>query len=195
MKKVFLLAVSLTITIMANAQASVQVGFMLNTLKTEVKSEQASYLSGKYTGAYKGFMALVDYNLHLTDYLGVAPGLGIDYSFNKMEGSKYKELGLFAPIDINYCLPISDDLSLSLFVGPTFYYGLFSRETAVNPPYDYYANDSKRFDLSLGGGFWLDIIEDIRFKVSYKFGLTNNSKIASVIERNNCLSISVGYVF
>ena len=195
MKKIFLLAVSLMITIMANAQASVQVGFLLNTLKTEVQGESDNFLSGKYTGAYKGFMALADYNVHITDYLGVAPGIGIDYSFNKMEGSKYKELGLFAPIDINYCLPISDDLSLSLFVGPTFYYGLFSRETAVNPPYDYYANDSKRFDVSLGGGFWLDIIEDIRFKVSYKFGMTNNSNIASVIEKNNRLSISVGYVF
>jgi len=193
MKKVFLLAVSLMITIMANAQASVQVGFLLNTLKTEVQADKE--VVGKLSGAYKGFMAVADYNVHLTDYLGIAPGLGIDYSFNSAEGSRYKELGLFAPIDVNYCLPINDDISLSLFAGPTFYYGLLSRETAVNPPYDYYKSDNKRFDLSLGGGFWLDIIENIRVKVGYKFGLTNNSKLAGIKERNNCLSISVGYVF
>jgi hypothetical protein len=59
------------------------------------------------------------------------------------------------------------------------------KETAVNPAYDYYINDSKRFDVSLGGGFWLDFMDHIRVKVGYKFGLTNTSKIAGLTDRNN----------
>lgn len=189
MKKVLLVAATLMITLMANAQVSIQVGYLSNTLKSE------SDAVGRLTGKYRGVMAVADYNLHITEYLGVAPGVGIDYSFNNYSGSKYKELGLFAPVDINYCLPVNDNFSLSLFAGPTFYYGLFSKETGVNPPYDYYESDSKRFDVSLGGGFWLDIVENIRVKVGYKFGLMNTSKIAGVKDRTNFLSIGVGYVF
>ena len=189
MKKLVLLAVTLTVSLMANAQVSVQVGYLSNTLKAENKAV------GKLSGTYRGVMAAVDYNIHLTDFLGVAPGVGIDYSFNNQDGSHYKELGLIVPIDINYCLSTSDTFSVSLFAGPSLYYGFFSKETGVSPAYDYYANDSKRFDVSLGGGFWLDFMEDIRVKVGYKFGLTNTSKLAGVTERNNILSISVGYVF
>lgn len=188
MKKLFLLVITLTTALAAHAQVSVQVGYLSNTLKAE---DGAARVSGKY----RGFLATVDYNIHLTDYLGIAPGLGIDYSFNSQNGSRYKEFGLIAPIDVNYCLMMNDNLSLSLFAGPTLYYGLFARETAVNPPYDYYENDSKRFDVSLGGGFWFDFNEMIRLKVGYKFGLTNTSKIDGIKERNNILSITVGYVF
>ena len=190
MKKLLLLVISLTMVLLANAQVSVQVGFLSNTLKAENKEV------GKLAGTYRGVMAAVDYNIHLTDYLGVAPGLGVDYSFNNNSGLKYQELGLFAPIDVNYCLSQGSTFSLSLFAGPTLYYGIFSKETYENKSYDNFAeNYSKRFDVSLGGGFWLDFYEMIRFKLGYKFGLTNTSKIADIVERNNFLSISVGYVF
>ena len=189
MKKVLLLVVTLTIALLAHAQASVQVGFLLNNLKAENAEV------GKVAGAYKGMMAVADYNIHLTEFLGIAPGLGIDYSFNNQVGYRYKELGLLAPVDVNYCLSVNDNLSLSLFAGPTFYYGLFAKETSVNPPYDYYKNDSKRFDVALGGGFWLDIMENIRVKLGYKFGLTNTSRTAGTVYRNNIMSITVGYVF
>ena len=188
MKKLFVLAVSLMVTLMANAQASVQAGFMLNTLDAEIGA-------GRLSGAYKGFMLAGDYNIHLTDYLGFAPGLGLDYSFNNAGGLQYKELGLFVPADLNYRLPVGNSLSISLFVGPTLYYGLFAREYSFNPPYDYYENDNKRFDVSLGGGFWLDIVESIRVKVGYKFGLINTSKIEGITEKTNCFSVSIGYVF
>ena len=190
MKKLFVLVITLTTALAAHAQVSVQVGYLSNTLKAENKEV------GKLAGTYRGVTAAVDYNVHLTDYLGVAPGLGVDYSFNNNSGLKYQELGLFAPIDVNYCLSQNSSFSLSLFAGPTLYYGIFSRETYDNKTYDNYAeNYSKRFDVSLGGGFWLDFNEMIRFKLGYKFGLTNTSKIDGITERNNFLSISVGYVF
>ncbi|MBO4263113.1 MAG: outer membrane beta-barrel protein [Bacteroidales bacterium] len=178
----------LMMTAAAHAQASVQLGILLNTLKTE-------NAAGRLSGSYKGLLAAADYNFSLTEYLAVAPGLGIGYSFNNEAGFKYKELGLFAPLDFNYRLPMSGHVSLSFFAGPTLYYGLLSQETSINPPYNYYAQDNRRFDVFLGGGVWTDINKTIRVKVSYKFGLTNTSKINGITEKSNCLSIAVGYLF
>lgn len=178
--------------IMANAQISVQAGYVLNTCKTKVSPD-------KYSNSYNGIMVAADYNLKLAGNLSVAPGLGLDYSFenDKGEGYKYKyrELGLFAPVDVNYSFPISDAFSLSLFAGPTFYYGLLSKDVAEKPSYNYYSDDNKRFDLFLGGGLWCDINETIRIKAGYKLGVTNNCKIEGIKERNNFFSLSVGFLF
>ena len=189
MKKILLTAATLLMMAMAaNAQASIQAGFMLNSLRAEDASARVS-------GAYKGLMVVADYNLNLIGDFSVAPGLGLDYSFNNFEGMRYRELGLFAPVDLNYCFTLNDNFSLSVFAGPTFYYGLLAKETSTNPPYDYYNKDCKRFDVSLGGGIWVDVIDNIRVKIGYKFGLMNTCKIAGITERSNCFSISVGYVF
>lgn len=192
MKKIMLLAIMVMTAIMANAQISVQAGYVLNTCKTKVSPD-------KYSNSYNGIMVAADYNLNLVGNLSVAPGLGLDYSFenDKGEGYKYKyrELGLFAPVDVNYSFPISDAFSLSLFAGPTFYYGLLSKDVAEKPSYNYYSDDNKRFDLFLGGGLWCDINETIRIKAGYKLGVTNNCKIEGIKERNNFFSLSVGFLF
>ena len=189
MKKLLVLAAALTITLIANAQVSVQLGGVSNRIKA------GNNEVGKLAGAYRGVMAAVDYNLHLTERLGIAPGLGINYAFINPAGLRYREVGLFAPVDVNYSFRISNNLSLALFAGPTLHYGLLSQETSVYPPYNYYATDSKRFDVSVGGGLWLDFMETIRVKVGHKFGLTNISKIAGVPEKNKFLTLSVGYIF
>ncbi|MBP5229174.1 MAG: outer membrane beta-barrel protein [Bacteroidales bacterium] len=192
MKKIMLLAIMVMTAIMANAQISVQAGYVLNTCKTKVSPD-------KNSNSYNGIMVAADYNLNLVGNLSVAPGLGLDYSFenDKGEGYKYKyrELGLFAPVDVNYSFPISDAFSLSLFAGPTFYYGLLSKDVAEKPSYNYYSDDNKRFDLFLGGGLWCDINETIRIKAGYKLGVTNNCKIEGIKERNNFFSLSVGFLF
>ena len=189
MKKVLLMVAVATMTaVSVNAQSSVQVGYLLNTHKSKVAGVKSS-------DSYSGFMASADYNVSLTGNLSVAPGLGISYSFDNSDGAKYKELGLFVPVDVNYRFPVSDGFSLSVFAGPTLYYGLISKDTATSPSYNYYDNDSRRFNLILGGGVWCDIKETIRVKAGYKSGLTNTSKTDGVTEKNNCLYLSVGYLF
>ena len=58
-----------------------------------------------------------------------------------------------------------------------------------------YTKWHRRLSLELGGGLWCDIKETVRVKAGYKWGLTNNSKIDGVTEKNNCLYLSVGYLF
>ena len=186
MKKVLLLAVALMISAMAHAQFSVQVGYQMNSMKTETGGVRA-------TQYYNGVAAAIDYNLPLVGPLSVAPGLGIDFFFTNNYGVKYRELGLFAPIDFNLCLSDRRDTRLSLFAGPTLYYGLFCKDVSTN--YDYYATEDKRFDVALGGGIWCDIRETFRVKLGYKFGLMNCSKVPGITEKNNMLTLAIGYIF
>ena len=186
MKKVFLLAVALMISVMAHAQFSVQVGYQMNSMRTEIGGVRA-------TQYYNGVAAVVDYNIPLVGSLSVAPGLGIDFLFTNKYDVKYRELELFAPIDFNLCISDRGDARLSLFAGPTLYYGLFCKDVSRN--YNYYDTDNKRFDMSLGGGIWCDINEVLRVKIGYKFGLLNSSKEAGISEKNNSLTLSVGYIF
>lgn len=186
MRKVFLLAIALMISAIAHAQFSVQVGYQMNSLRTEMGGVRA-------TQYYNGVAAAVDYNIPIVGSLSVAPGLGIDFFFTNNYGVKYRELGLFAPIDFNLCLSDRRSARFSLFAGPTLYYGLFCKDISTN--YDYYAKEDKRFGVALGGGIWCDISEVFRVKLGYKFGLLNCSKEAGVTEKSNMLTLAIGYIF
>ena len=186
MKKVVLLAVALMISAMAYAQFSVQVGYQMSSMKTEMDGVRA-------TQYYNGVAAAIDYNIPLVGSLSVAPGLGLDFFFTNNYGVKYRELGLFAPIDFNLCLSDNRGARLSIFAGPTLYYGLLCKDVSIN--YDYYVVDNNRFDVALGGGIWCDIGESFRVKLGYKFGLMNCSKLAGITEKNNMLTLAIGYIF
>ena len=182
MKKSLLLAVALTATIMANAQTSVQLGYLLNTQKTETAL-------GSGTDSYNGLFLSADRTFGLAGDLAVTPGLGLGYSFDS--GDDYRELGLFLPVDFNYRFRLGSDISLSLFAGPTFHFGLISEAGS----HSYYADDNSRFELLLGGGLWCDIRQTVRLKAGYKLGLINTSKISGITEKNDCLYLSIGYLF
>lgn len=184
MKKLVLLAIALTVSVMANAQASIQASFLMNTSKNE-------YVSTNYNGV----AITADYNIPLVGNFSVAPGLGLDFFFTNNYGTRYREIGLSLPVDFNIAIPINDGFKLAIFAGPSLYYGLMSKDFATNPPYDYHANDNNRFDMAVGGGIWCDIQESIRVKIGYKFGVINNSKLPGVNEKSNTLMLSIGYIF
>lgn len=184
MKKLLVLAIALTVSVMANAQANIQASFLMNTTKTNYT-----------TTHYNGVSLTANYNFNLVGCFSVAPGLGLEYSFTNNYSSRYRELGLVLPIEFNVSVPVNDGFSLAIFAGPNLYYGLMSKDFSTNPAYDYYLQDNKRFDMTVGGGIWCDIRESIRVKVGYRFGVLDNSKIASISERTNALVLSIGYLF
>ncbi|MBQ9201226.1 MAG: outer membrane beta-barrel protein [Bacteroidales bacterium] len=184
MKRMMIVAIALLTAVMANAQASFQLGYLGNNSKTETAL-------GSTSDSYGGFMVGADYNLTLTGDLKVAPGLNLDLSFD----DDYTEFGFFIPIDFNYGFQINDQVSLSVFAGPTAYLGILSQSKTGAVTYDYYENDYSRFELLLGGGLWCDIMDLIRVKAGYKFGLLDNCKLDAVTNKNNCLYLSVGYLF
>ena len=184
MKKLLVLAIALTVSVMAKAQFSVQAGFLMNTTQTTLT-----------TTHYNGVELFADYNINLGGNFGIAPGFGLEYNFTNNYGARYREVSLMLPIDLNISFPINNGINLAIFAGPTLHYGLLSKDFATNPAYDYYLNDNKHFDMTLGGGIWCDIREAIRVKIGYKWGVLNSSKIANINERTNTLALSVGYIF
>ena len=143
-----------------------------------------------------GFTISVDDNINLAGDLNVAPGVGMDVSFKKDGNLKYKKVGLYVPVDFNYGIALGSDLKLFIFAGPTFDLGILNDYKNGNgDKINNFDNNLKRFDLLLGGGAWLTFQDQLRFKVGYKAGMLNTSKIDNVTVKNNVLSVSVGYIF
>ena len=55
--------------------------------------------------------------------------------------------------------------------------------------------DIKSYIEPFGGGAWVTIQDQFRFKIGYKAGMLNTCKTDNVTVKNNVLSVSVGYIF
>ncbi len=132
----------------------------------------------------------VSYNMPLgTSGLGFAPGLRFGY-FTKSGIEAFEianvsltETYLEVPLDFNFSFPISEDTKLLLLAGPTFDVGLTSRikEKTTGVEYDIYSGSLKdytkysRFDVLLGGGLGIDVMDAVRFSVRYDYGVLNRN--------------------
>ncbi len=173
MKKVFaILAATVLFAGMASAQLGINVGFAPQTYKTTVTSGSTSTTSSMNLN---GFFAGVNYNINLTGDLGVSLGANYRQNFGSDEET-VSLLGLVSataeyshtqslidvPVLFNYGLKLTDDLKISVFLGPTFSFALagnthfkysgnlvgFTGDTEGDT--DWYGDNSdrKKFDIS-----------------------------------------------
>ena len=120
----------------ASAQITYSIGYLNSTQDFDYP-----ILSPKDM-TYSGFSIGVDDNINLAGDLNVAPGIGMEFSFDKDDDKKYKEFALFVPVDFNYGFAISDNFKLSVFAGPTFNLGLMQKTTGDNDyELNYYDED------------------------------------------------------
>lgn len=189
MKKIMLFAAALLTAGIASAQVSYQLGFMATS------TTQETSLAGKVIDTdknnYSGFMVGADYNMNIAGGFNVAPGLAMEFSFDKDNDVKYKEFDILVPVDFNYGFDLGQDLKLYLFAGPTFDLGLLSK----SDDFDWYDHHKKRFDILVGGGAWVDIKDTFRFKVGYKLGMLDIYDSDNMSWKKNVLTVSVGYLF
>ena len=191
MKRLLLLASVLMIVSSVCAQATFSIGYIYtsSTYKDDIMTK-----NDNYNGLLVGF----DYNINLAGSFSVAPGLEMDFSYDKDEDVKYKEFGFFVPIDFNYGFELGSDVKLSVFAGPSLYMGLVAKEKGDMGEYDYYDDNQgncSRFDLKLGGGAWVTLYDQFRLKIGYKAGLLDVCRYNSVTSKDNLLTISLGYIF
>lgn len=191
MKKLLFMAAALLTAGAVSAQVTYSIGY--NSISWET-----NYAGGDHS--LNGFTIGVDDNINLTGDLNVAVGVGMDFAFSKFNhllvDTKYKEFGLYVPVDFNYGFALGDNLKLSVFAGPTFNLGLLSKETGDNDyEYNYFDKDFGRFDILVGGGVWLDIQDQFRVKVGYKAGMLDSAKDDDLTRKTNVLSVSLGYIF
>ena len=185
MKKVLMtIALVAVAATSAFAQISVGAGYLANTQKS-------SYTSGSTTtttntpmnGAYLG----ADYTFDLGQGLGLVAGLkGSFLTYTNtttilgVSGTtNLKELYLGVPVQCNYSYVLSNDLKLFAYAGPTFNIGLSSKTKFTNSVTDdvtitdNYADGSDygKFNILLGAGVGVDVMNTIRIKAGYDIGL------------------------
>lgn len=194
MKKVFaILAVTVLFAGMASAQLGINVGYAPQTYKTTYTSGSTSTTT---SSAMQGFFAGVNYNINLTGDLGVS--LGADFRFNtsnkeyiiagvNLGDAKETQTLIDVPILFNYGLNISDDLKISVFLGPTVSFALSGNTNISNSPLglydgdsDWYGDNSDRNRLDIAGTAGVNVqYKAFRLFGGYNMGLLDLDKTSN----------------
>ena len=186
----------------AFAQGSFNVGF-LNSIDV-VKSGNSSS-----TNPLSGFYAGFGYTLPLTSTLNFTPGVYYGYAANSsatdliittLSGKRQDHL-INIPLHLSFGLDVNPNFRFYAYAGPSLSFGLASIITGSlgknSSSYDRYQEDSNlnRFDIMLGGGLGVEILDNFRINVGYDFGMLNRYNNSNTIYHRNQLTAGVAYVF
>ncbi len=194
-------------TLLSAQNLEVQAGFGLSSTKFNI-------LGGNKTADLYGGTVGLSYEIPVVQgTFGIAPGVQVGFftggnvnlPFNLGQAS-FSESYLAVPIDLNLHLPISEDIKFLVFAGPTFDFGLTSnvKPKDSSNSYDFYdgtlADLTKytRYDVLVGGGLGLDVMDAVRFSVRYDYGLVNRNggSTSGLIKINRSqLKLGVGFLF
>lgn len=179
----------------------------------------AGYVNGKYTyatsssnskssDAANGFYVGAEYLLPVGNVFGISAGLNYemllskDYNlFGSITGN-LKEQYLNLPVRLNFGAEVGDS-RIFAFAGPTLSYALSSKATVGAGGFtgvvDLYEKDilDNRFDVMVGGGLGIDLMERIRVSVGYDFGMFNkldDDDEAGTLRRNR-LHAGIAFIF
>ncbi len=212
MKKIALtLALAVVSATCAMAQISVGAGYLNETSTLSYKSGNTTTTTETPMG---GFYIGGDYEYAIGQGLSFSAGLkGVMYSHKKVEENlpifgdvttKRTELNLVVPVAVNYSYVISPELKAFAFAGPSFSFGLSAKskttyETDADKTtvVDLYGEDSnyKGFNLLFGAGAGVDVMDMVRIKVGYDFGLVNRSSAENTTVKDKQWYIGVAYLF
>ena len=185
---------------------AVEAGFGLSTTKFD-------YTLGHTNADLYGGTLGISYEIPVVEgTLGFAPGLQFGY-FTKSDVNIYNyanvsstETYLAAPLDFNLHMNLSGDMKLLVFAGPTLDLGLTSRvkEKSTSVEYDIYSGKLSdytkytRYDVLVGGGLGLDVMDAVRFSVRYDYGLVNRNggSTSNLLEiHRSQLKLGVAFLF
>ena len=197
MKKIILtLALAAVAALSANAQIGVNVGYTTKNF-TDVFNNEA----GLFLGA--------NYNIELVNGLAVAPGVEFAMlNWKKDENNYQKENYLAVPVMFNYGFELVDGIKLVPYLGPTFSYGLSSKgknsistiASAIlggSGEGSLYGDNSKytQFDILIGGGVALDVMNMVRAFVGYNQGLLDRYNDDNTTVKTSGVNFGVAYLF
>lgn len=212
MKKLIItLAIALAACTAAFAQKglSVGAGYLDNSIKTVYTSGNTSTTN---TQAYGGFYGGVSYTvLTLGPGINITPGLYFANASFKDEdtvlGVKTITTGsesyLAVPVNFSYKLElVPGTLALQPYAGPTFAYGLSSKGTFWDEVTDkttttdnYDGTTYGKFDLQVGVGLAIDIVDMIRVSVGYNMGLLDRNSDSDYKLTTSNINFGVAYLF
>lgn len=208
MKKIFAFAALAAAVLFAgntaNAQLGINVGYAPQTFKMDYTSGSISL---KDTTSMTGFFLGVNYNVNITGDLNVSVGLQGRYNTysdeNTVLGVTAKtnstQMLVDVPILFNYGLSLTDDLKVSLFLGPTISYALSGKTTntvgSLETTTDWYKEDEgNQGAFDLGGTLGVCAsFSGIRLFGGYNMGLMNLSKADNTTVKGSNWFIGLGY--
>ena len=189
MKKIIItLALAAVAALSANAQIGVGIGY-----GTKNFNDSDNDLGGLFVGA--------SYNIPLASGLAVAPGIDFAMYSYKGDNVTVKENYLAVPVLFNYAIEVADGFKLVPFAGPTLSYGLSSKTTlsagGVSVETNNYGDNSKytQFDILIGGGVALDVMDMIRVHVGYNAGLLDRNSNDNATTKATGINFGVAYLF
>ena len=187
---------------------AVEAGFGLS-------STRFNYTLGSTTADLYGGTLGLSYEIPVVEgTIGFAPGVQVGYftggdvnlPFNLGKAS-FNESYMAVPLDLNLHLPISEDMKFLIVAGPTLDLGLTSRAKLKDTSAEYDIYDGalgdmtkyNRFDVLIGGGLGLDVMDAVRFTVRYDYGLINrnggNLTSGFLKVHRSQLKLGVGFLF
>ena len=199
----------------ASAQLSIGAGFAKSDLKenvdlASVSQEKTANANGLYFGA--------DYTFKFKYGFGFTPGIEWVYvadknlkEFGILNGSnetKFKEHYVNIPLDIDWGIDLKV-VRVFAFAGPTLSFNVSSKTTytAVLPGASAEHKESSTkdfleklggkygaFDLMLGAGAGVDVLNMIRVKFGYDWGLVNRGNDDLKLHRQQ-LKLGVAFIF
>lgn len=198
----------------ASAQLSVGVGFAKSDLKEKadimsLKQEKTSNANGVYLDA--------DYTFKFKYGLGFTPGIEWVFIGDKSvkelgladvkSASKFKEHYINVPLKLDWGIDIKV-VRVFAFAGPTLSFNVSSKTDAEGTAFgttgsttvdtkDFYEKLGGKygnFDLMLGGGVGVDVLNKIRVKFAYDWGLVNRGNDDIKLHRQQ-LKFGVAYLF
>ncbi len=170
---------------------SVGAGWVNSTMKVKQNGNANRTTSnGFYLGA--------SYELPTSvENLSVDPGLY--WEFLSSGGSaKLKEHYLGVPVMAKYNFDFASDTRFFAFAGPTIQLGLSSKTQSGSWTYNNYDSDYTRFDVLLGGGAGVDLMDKWQIKIGYNWGLVNRytgDASPKVKQHRNEVHLGVAYLF
>lgn len=199
MKKIIItLALAVAATASAFAQVNLGAGYLNNSAKSTVSNTSSTL---KTNGFYVGG----DYNFNIAGGLGL--DLGLQYQFLTGNDSSFIGKGtitehyLAVPVMFNYGIALGNSAKLFAFAGPSAQLGLASNLKAeavgLSTTRNLYGDNSDygRFDILVGGGVGIELMDMVRFTVSYNYGLVDRNTSDNVTLHDSLLSAGVAFMF
>lgn len=201
MKKVFATVIAASMMLMGTSafaqfssdNLSVGAGWVNSTLS--YKSGSSSSFNGLYLGA--------SYALPVASVSGlsVEPGLYWEH-FSTGGDVRNNESYLEVPVMAKYDFDFASDTRFFAYAGPTLSFGLTSKVKEKNSGsttvVNCYGADSNygRFDLLIGLGVGVDLLDHYRVKVGYNYGLVNRYTGSADLKLHRSeVTIGVAYLF
>ena len=197
MKKIILtLALAAVAAIGAHAQIGVGVGYTQKNF-TDVFNAEA----GLFVGA--------NYNIELVNGIAVAPGVEFAMLNWKKDDNNYqKENYIAVPVMFNYGIEIVDGIKIAPYLGPTFSFGISSKgrnslstiASAIlggSSEGSLYGENSNytQFDILVGGGVAIEVMDMIRAFVGYNQGLLDRWNNDNATVKTSGVNFGVAYLF